>query len=67
VHGTYVKYFYLNPKIACSFNFAPLKGRAKNQVENRGGSNKEKVLLNIDTFKEPCIKSLSHFQTHGKF
>ncbi len=38
-------------------NFAPLKGRAKNQVENRGGSNKEKVLLNVDTFKDLCMIS----------
>jgi phage anti-repressor protein len=35
--------------------FARPVGRAKKEVENRGGHNKEKVLLNTETFKNLCM------------
>ena len=36
---------------------AVAKNDVKNEVENRGGHNKEKIMLNINAFKKFCLKS----------
>jgi hypothetical protein len=36
-------------------SFAAPYGEAKNNEENRGGSNKEIIMLNVDTFKNLCM------------
>ena len=36
-------------------SFAAPYGEAKNDQENRGGSNKETIMLNVDTFKNLCM------------
>lgn len=38
-------------------NFASPNEEAKNKIENRGGHNKETILLTIYTFKKLCLKS----------
>jgi len=36
---------------------APEVAGAKNEVENRGGHNKEKIMLSVNAFKKFCLKS----------
>ncbi len=38
-------------------NFAPATSGAKKSPERRGGSNKEKILLSVNTFKKFCLKA----------
>jgi phage anti-repressor protein len=44
-------------EVAEAKNFTPEVAGAKNNEENRGGHNKETILLNINTFKKLCLKS----------
>ena len=37
--------------------FATATSVAKNEVDNRGGYNKEKIMLNVSAFKKFCLKS----------
>jgi phage anti-repressor protein len=44
-------------EVAEAKNFTPEVAGTKNNEENRGGHNKETILLNINTFKKLCLKS----------